>query len=514
MRLPPDDQHGAPISRIARGAGISSLGQGIGRILGYATQVALARMYGPANLGFYVLGFTIVQVASIFSQFGMNYGVLRYVARYRVENDISRMRGTILLALWASLVLSLLLALLMFFGSGFLAERVSDQLSDKPTLTNVFRIFAVSLPFFTVMSIALWATQGFQTVKYATIVEEIQRPALNLALVVVFYLLGAQILGAVLAYALSMMVGVILSLYYLRVLFPKLLDRHTTPKLEARLLVGASAPVVVANFSSRINDWVAVWVVGFMVSADAVGIFNTAARTAALSALILAAFKIFTPMVSDLYSRGELAELGSLYKDISRWAFTGSLALFLVIVPLAKDIMVVFGPEFVSGWVVLIVIGVAQLFNSSTGHTARILAMTGYQNVVMVATLGATTAGIAATIFLVPIYGILGAGVAIAASVILSNIVTLFYVKLRLGLWPYNRGYYKPLAAGILAAGGAYLLKLALPIADGIPTVLVIAPLSLLGFAALMMAFGLTYSDREFLAALWRAIRAKMQPNA
>jgi 2-methylcitrate dehydratase PrpD len=52
------------VERVARGVGVSSAGQGVGRLLGYATHASVAWMHGPAQLGFYALGITVVQVAS------------------------------------------------------------------------------------------------------------------------------------------------------------------------------------------------------------------------------------------------------------------------------------------------------------------------------------------------------------------------------------------------------------------------------------------------------------------
>jgi O-antigen/teichoic acid export membrane protein len=44
---------------------------------------------------------------------------------------------------------------------------------------------------------------------------------------------------------------------------------------------------------------------------------------------------------------------------------------------LAKDVLAVFGREFVPGWPVMVVIAAAQLFSSSVGLAGRVLAMTG-----------------------------------------------------------------------------------------------------------------------------------------
>src|SRR5215212_1194039 len=217
-----DEQYNAYVGRIARGAGISLAGQGIGRVLNYATQIALAWMYGPAQLGLYILGLTLVQMTNVAAQFGMDNGAVRYVAHYRAEEDVPRVRGTILLALWAPLALSLVLAALMFFGADFLA----GSLYNKPSLELVIRVFSISLPLYTLMNMALYATVGFQTVKQLIFVQQVAQPLTNLALIIIFYLLGAQILGAVAAYIVSVLVGSLLALYYLRRMFPGLINRE------------------------------------------------------------------------------------------------------------------------------------------------------------------------------------------------------------------------------------------------------------------------------------------------
>ena len=219
-------------------------------------------------------------------------------------------------------------------------------------------------------------------------------------------------------------------------------------------------------------------------------------------------------MISDLYSRGQLEDLRNLYRDVSRWTFTGSLAIFLVTVLLAKDIMAVFGPEFVSGWVAMVVVAGAQLFSSSVGHTGRILAMTGHQNTVMLATFGSGATSIAASVALVPFYGMLGAGVAMAGGLVLQNSVTLVRVRQVLGVWPYNREYLKPLIAGLLAASVSFLLRSLAPALTGLLAVGVFAPLFLVGFVGLLLVFGLNPSDRQLIAALWTAVRRTAGRNS
>ncbi len=473
------------------------------RLLGYATQVALARMFGSAQLGFYVLGLTLIQIANLLSQLGMDNGVVRYVAHYDAEGDTRRVRGTIVLALLVTFALSVVLSGVLFFGAGFLAEKVFD----KPFMETVFGAFSVSLPFFTLMSMALWATQGFQTVKYATYVQYVVRPLLNLVFVVIFYLLGVEVLGAVAAYILSMAFGAVLSLYYLRRIFPSLLDREVKPKFESRVLFTASVPTMVVNLTQQANPWIALLVLGAYESVRVVGIFDVAYRTAALSTLVLFAFSgIFSPMVSSLYRRGLLQDLTYLYKDVSYWALTGALVFFLMTTLLAQDIMAVFGEEFTWGWPVIVIVAAAQLFSSSVGPTARVLVMTGHQRIVMFATLGSIAVAALLNLLLVPAFGIFGAAAATAAALVLLNAVTLFFVHRLMNFWPYSVRYAKPVIAGLLAAASVYLARLLMPDYAGVPALLIFAPLFLAVFLALLVALGLNPSDRQFLASFWAAV--------
>ena len=505
---PEQEKYGSYVGRVARGAGIGSIGQVAGRAFGYATQVTLARMYGPALLGFYVLGTTMISVANVLAQFGMDNGVVRYVAHYRADKDIAKTRGVILLALGATFALSLVIAGVLFFGVGFLANVVFD----KPSLAPVLRVFSLSLPFLTVMSIGLWSIQGFQTVKYPTYVRQVLQPLANLIFVVAFYLLGAQILGAVAAYVLSMVVGAGFSLYYLKRTFPELLDRAIPAEYEPRALFAASGPMIIANFTPQIGSWTTVAVLGVFASGSAVGIYNVAFRMAALSSVLLVAFMgIFSPIVSDLYRRGSREHLGDLYKDVSRWTFIGSLAVFLLTAFLAKDLLAVFGKAFIPGWTAMILMSAAELFNSSIGLAGRMLAMTGHQKILMLYTVGATIVGIAVNFALVPSFGFMGAAVATATATILMNAFALLSVRRLLGFWPYSRQYMKPIVAGALAIAGAYLFKLVLPLQAGITTLVVIAPLFVILFAILLFALGLGDSDRQLLMSFWTAVRRNVR---
>ena len=494
------------VARVARGAGISTAGQGVGRVLGYVSQVAVARLLGAQFYGFYTLGVAVVNGVHIVSRFGMENGVVRYVAHHREHGDEARVRGTIVQALLITLAISLVLSVGMFVGAGLIADRLPK---DAPEMVSVLRAFAFVLPFFVFMSMTAWATQGFQTVTYAAYIQQLIRPGLFLLFVGVCYVLGAGIIGVIAAYALAMFIAGCAGLYYLKKLFPALFDRRAQTKFETKALFGVSVPMSITQGAQYLNNWSAILILGAFAAGAPVGIFNAAARTATFLTAVRFAFSgIFSPIISGLHARQDTEEMGRLYKDVSRWIFTGAFVLFLVIVVFAPQVMSVFGASFGQGVTALVIVAVAQLYSSSVGPAPRMLAMTGNQNFAMIATSVAAVTGVVVSLILIPRYEILGAAIGMATAIITENTGTMVAVKWRLGFWPFNLAWLKPLAAGAIAAGATYLVSALATLPGGpIPNVMVFGGFLGVLFLALLFLFGLSDTDKEFIGAFWNVAK-------
>ena len=510
---PGDVQGGRPeegddtyVARVARGAGISTAGQGVGRVLGYVSQVAVARLLGAQFYGFYTLGVAVVNGVHIVSRFGMENGVVRYVAHHREHGDEARVRGTIVQALLITLAISLVLSVVMFVGAGLIADRLPK---DAPEMVSVLRAFAFVLPFFVFMSMTAWATQGFQTVTYAAYIQQLIRPGLFLLFVGVCYVLGAGIIGVIAAYALAMFIAGCAGLYYLKKLFPALFDRRAQTKFETKALFGVSVPMSITQGAQYLNNWSAILILGAFAAGAPVGIFNAAARTATFLTAVRFAFSgIFSPIISGLHARQDTEEMGRLYKDVSRWIFTGAFVLFLVIVVFAPQVMSVFGASFGQGVTALVIVAVAQLYSSSVGPAPRMLAMTGNQNFAMIATSVAAVTGVVVSLILIPRYEILGAAIGMATAIITENTGTMVAVKWRLGFWPFNLAWLKPLVAGAIAAGATYLVSALATLPGGpIPNVMVFGGFLGVLFLALLLLFGLSDTDKEFIGAFWNVAK-------
>jgi O-antigen/teichoic acid export membrane protein len=501
------------VAKVARGAGISTAGQGIGKLLAFGTQPVLARLLGVKFYGFYTAGVALINGLQILSRFGMENGVVRYVAHYREHEDEARVRGTIVMALLFPIAISLVLSAVLFFGAGFIAQ-TGWLKANGAMMVSVLRGFAFVLPFFVFMSMTAWATQGFKTVTYAAYIQQLIRPGLFLIFVGVCYVLGAKIFGVIAAYALAMFIAGLVGLYYLRKLFPDLFDRRAQTTFEPRALFGVSIPMSITQGAQYLNNFSAILILTVFAAGPPVGIFNAAARTATFLTVVRFAFSgIFSPIISGLHARQDTEEMGMLYKDVSRWIFTGAFALFLVLVVFAPEVLGIFGEAFGAGVTALIIVAIAQLYSSSVGPAPRMLAMTDNQNYAMIATSTAAITGVIVSFVLIPPFEVMGAAVGMATAIIVENTLTMSAVKWRLGYWPVNTMWLKPLAAGIIAGVVTYLLKTILPldaifgflpVPVSIPTIMVLGGFLGVLFFGLLWLFGFSETDREFLGTFYK----------
>jgi len=139
--------------------------------------------------------------------------------------------------------------------------------------------------------------------------------------------------------------------------------------------------------------------------------------------------------------------------------------------------------------------------------------MTDNQNYAMIATTVAAATGVVVSLILIPRFEILGASIGMATAIVVENTGTMSAVKWRLGYWPVNVMWLKPLTAGVVSGVVTYLLKITLPLETifgflpvpvSVPTIMVLGGFLGLLFFALLWLFGFSETDKEFLGTFYK----------
>jgi O-antigen/teichoic acid export membrane protein len=199
---------------------------------------------------------------------------------------------------------------------------------------------------------------------------------------------------------------------------------------------------------------------GYFMKASDVGIYNAACVVALQLIIFLSAFiAIFSPIASDLYNRKSHKELEKLFKIVTRWIFSLTLPLFIIVLIFSEYIMSIFGSSFVVGSSVLVILGFAQLINAATGPVGILLHMTGKQDIDFANGALLLFVNFGLNLWLIPFYGVIGAAIATGISLILIHVLRLIEVAKVLKMNPYDKCYFKPIGAGVIAVAIGFAFK-------------------------------------------------------
>jgi O-antigen/teichoic acid export membrane protein len=193
---------------------------------------------------------------------------------------------------------------------------------------------------------------------------------------------------------------------------------------------------------------------GYFGSNRTVGIFAVAlSLQGAVGVFLTGVLSIWAPLVVDLYERGEIARLQSLYQTITRWTVTFAFPVYtvLIIAPEAplRLLTGAVDPEAVT---ITAVLAVGNLFFVGSGPCSYLISMTGRAGVNLANSVAAVVLYLALGIWAVPRYGAIGMAVVDAGVTVVVNSIRVFQGKVLIGVHPFGRSFLKPLSAAAAMA--------------------------------------------------------------
>jgi len=401
---------------------------------------------GAGAYGLYTLGTNIIGIFRKSSTLGLEKAALRFIPHYESKNKRSELNGTLLLVIFCSFGISATIGLVLFFFSG----GISRIIFNKPDFVTPLKGFAIGLPFYTLAMVSMSVVRGFQNMKRYTAIK-LARPVGLLAIIPIFFLVGYKLNGAVTGYVLSVLIAATLGSYFVFLSFS---GSVSEVKVEFKKIFRFSIPLYFSSFTRLMMSRVDILMLGYFATSEDVGLYRAAFLLSSLAVFGLTAMNItFTPMISELYTRERIDALDELYKISTRWIFTISLLSVLVLAFYPNQVLGLWGPEFTAGKIALMVMVWFQLVAASVGSVGYLLQMSENQDVVLYINVTSGILNVLLNLWLIPIFGILGAALATGSSLAFNNFVGLYFVWRKLGLKPWTRKYWKPITAGLITYG-------------------------------------------------------------
>jgi O-antigen/teichoic acid export membrane protein len=166
---------------------------------------------------------------------------------------------------------------------------------------------------------------------------------------------------------------------------------------------------------------------------------------------------IWAPLVTDLYEKGEIERLQSLYQTLTRWVATFSFPVWAALIISPELFSAIFAPDKADELApVVAILAIGNIFYTGTGPAGYVISMTGHPGFNLVNSIFAVGAYIGLGLLVVPEHGVMGMAVVDASITAASNVSRVIAARYYVGIQPFGKSFLKPVAATL--AGSVVLL--------------------------------------------------------
>lgn len=420
-------------------ASLSLMGQIAGQILSCILVVLISRSLGADVYGEYIYIYTFVSFFTILAKLGMENAIVYYIAQDHIKHDEKEKIVQFVLA--AATTTGIILASIIFIAKDWVAETLLNDVNYSRILLLLLPIIvleALSALFFSILRGKKWVLE-------LTVAQNIIGTGVRIILLfILYYLLQIRDVFSII---IPQYVGGILAILYCIYQINK--KEKITVSIHAHLnldkckeILRYSLPLVLMNVVVLINHNADKYMIGYWMDSSNVAIYTVAIYIGEFSSFALVAVNnIFAPLISELYAADKIEELDMIYKKATRWVMIINLAIFSMVINFPYEIMRLAGNEFETGGIVLIIVMFGQIVNSGVGGVGYLNSMTGHTKINLFTSVIAVIINLVLNFIFIKPYGMIGAAVASAISVALTNLINLWFVYKNVKVFPYTKRY-------------------------------------------------------------------------
>ena len=408
--------------------GVSFLFRIIGMILSFFNIWLISNFFDTEAYGIFSLVQTVILILSVIFTLGVQ-NVLIIEINNQLNDGVDHSHSFLLKTSKLVLVASIVPILILYFGK----EMLSDLFNNK-NLIKHFEFIAITIPFLLLHEVILYyfiALKKF--VRFGFFMFFLPNIFFTTAILTFRNLITDGFYITVLfclSYTLTFLIEFVLT-------FKSFKFKASNKKLLSyKNILQKALPMMFSGIMVLLLNWTDILMLGVMKSEKEVGIYNAAFKIGFMVLIIISTINvIIVPKISELFQEGKLIELKKLLNRSTQLITVLTLPIVLVLVIFGKYILAQFGPDFIEGYLVLVIITLSSFFSSICGNVDQILNFTNNQSALLKINIFSLLLNVALNFFLIDNYGIEGAATASLISTIFLNTFCVIYIKRKLGFY-------------------------------------------------------------------------------
>jgi O-antigen/teichoic acid export membrane protein len=404
-------------------------------VAGLMISSLLARLLSPAELGAYFLTVSLVTVATMTAQMGMQRSVVRLVAETMSQGRSGRARAIVGTVLRIGTVSGIAVGLAVGFGG----RNIAEQIFASSAMADVVWYAAIWVGIASILGLLAESFRGFHDIRLAVLFTNLATNVLLvIMLAVVFTALADSDLRSVLS--LTIVAGCI------ALVLAATAMRHRFAQLEKpdnngpEDLIRISLPLLVASLAIFVSTQADLWIIGAFLSPEDVAVYGAAVRLVQLVAVPLMIINaILPPFVSELYGQGKTTQLENVIRVSATIAGAPAVVVLLIFVAAADPVLgIVYGDFYKAAGIPLVFLSLGQLISVWTGAGAIVLMMTGHQTSMMVISVLFGGLLVMCDLLVVKLFGVNGVALVSAVITALQAVIILSWVRHKTGMWTHG----------------------------------------------------------------------------
>lgn len=417
------------ISRSASGSLVIKI---LSTALSFLTSVFLARILGISEYGTYIYALSLKALLGFIAIFGFDRFLIKEISVLNSKQAWGEISGILRFSNKTTSIISVVLFVLATLSVWGLVGYKDPQ-----------RLYILSIAFASLIPGALGGLRaatlsGLNFVLLGQLPDLLLQPIIFISLTsLVYFYIGSSInlLWVMGAWLLSTWINFLLGIFILLKKIPEP-AKHAEPNYEkSKEWIANALPFIFISAMNVVLNKTDIIMLEPIAGSAAVGIYAVCTRSSQFVAFILMAMNSsLAPTIARLYANGQKENLQKIITKTTRVVSLTAIPIVLVLVIFGKQILSLYGPEFISGYTTLLILSISQLVNVATGSVGLLLNMTGNQQEVAIGIGISAALNVLLNIFLIPHYGIAGAAFATASSMVIQNFHLMFVVHKRLGI--------------------------------------------------------------------------------
>ena len=382
--------------------------------------------------------------------FGVNNTLVRYYTAYRDKKEQAQFN-----------LMLCFLPLLIIVPATFVGvigyEQIAQWLSAKNEEVRdyVFLIFLTSVAMAYFEIAYAWTRVQLKTVFGNFLKEVFHRVGVMLLLLAIYLeLIDFQqlIWGVFWVYALRMLLMFISAFYVRRPEFAWGLPKNKKEVFLYSLFVilsGSVASVLMDIDKFMLNQYLPI---------GEIAVYNVAIFTATVIAIpYRSMYQIVSPLTAQFMNQSKPKELSDLYKRSTVNTYFVSMVICVLIIVNAQQCYALLpDKDYSTGLTVLVIISVVKLSDALVGFNNAVLLNSPYYRTVLFLGVFLVIGTVLMNMWLIPLYGINGAGLATLIAFSSYNLLKSVFVYRKYNLQPFYKETLQTTLFGIVVIGGFF----------------------------------------------------------